>query len=78
MGIIYRESLEFTDPYCILMFGYLIIKYDVNRLESIQKRFLRFALIVVFLGVIPNSFIVMNMLRHLSICADITKTGGVH
>lgn len=59
MGFIYRESRDLTDPYCIraLFFALVrsILEYacpvwspyyacDVARLESIQKRFLRFAL----------------------------------
>jgi len=59
LGFIYRESRELTDPYCIrsLFFALVrsVLEYacpvwspfyacDVARLESIQKRFLRFAL----------------------------------
>ena len=60
MGFIYRESRELSDPYCIrsLFFFALvrsILEYacpvclpyclkDRARLESVQKRFLRFAL----------------------------------
>ena len=59
MGFLFRESRELSDPYCIraLFFAFVrsILEYacpvwspycsnDKARLESVQRRFLRFAL----------------------------------